>query len=213
MSWLTRHTAARSPREQRRPAPNQPHSDRTRTPPQAGLPSGRHSPQRPPQPSVDELEEKLGALQQELARASRSGGNGGGSSSGSGNAAGAASPPAPLLGGRAKQQQQQQPPTERARLQASVAAEQAEMRRVAVRLDAEIASWKRTASRLDHELRPLHALSSRQALSHHVAAGARVETARHFSHVETMAEAARWHAEARAFAAEARRVESAQLQP
>ena len=99
------------------------------------------------------------------------------------------------------------PPTEREKLSEALAAEKAERDVQAKILDADIERWRQATTRLQSELRPLRALHARTPQRSLAEAGA---TDR-YADGEALVEAARWHAEARAFAAEARRVERAQL--
>ena len=174
-----------------------------------------------------ELEEELERLQQAIGRvqfqqqqqqqqqqqAGRAGssppgprGDGGGGGGGGGAAAVAAAART-----SARQQATNERHTEHQRLLEALAAETRARDQQAAVIAAAIEHWRKAAGRLQAELRPLRAL---RAYGPTGAAELRSEpagVAEDFADGEALLEAARWHAEARAFAAETRRVERAQL--
>ena len=133
------------------------------------------------------------------------GGCGGGGGGGGGAAAVAAA------ARTSRQQATTERHTERQRLLEALAAETRGRDQQAAAIAAAIEHWRQAAGRLQAEVRPLRAL---QAYGPAGAAELRIEpagVAEDFADGEALLEAARWHAEARAFAAEARRVERAQI--
>lgn len=156
---------------------------------------------------IRELQDELEGLQAAITHHGRTR-SGGGAVGGDGRLARADGSPIHSGRGRVQSASLSRRAQEQKKLVDAIAIERHAQEGRAAVLEGETAHWKHVTIRLQRELQQLRAESSGAAAADTPAGGGADDGIG----ASALAEAAKWHAEARAFAAEARRVERTQLQ-